>query len=186
MTTASMPYENGCFEILINLVKHELEISTSNSGFESFSLKGISVADFYRRIFEKLQALDIHVKIIAKPYSLPDANPITTPFAEMMDYTTYQKEYVERFWKIMLWVHNVFTEFAGRFYGKTSPVQIFWHHMDLVVTRFSGKKVPLAEGMKIADKDAYSHEVISFGFWAGDENLKEPAFYSYAYPAPKN
>ena len=184
ITTASMPYKNGCFEILFNLVNHHVEISTSNGGFETFSLEDISVADFYSRIFEKLQVLEIRVTIIAKPYSIPDANPITTPFAEMKEYSTYQKEYVERFWKILLWVHNVFTEFAGRFYGKTSPVQIFWHHLDLVVTRFSGEKIPLPAGMKISDKDAYSHEVISFGFWAGDDNITEPAFYSYTYPAP--
>jgi hypothetical protein len=55
----------------------------------------------------------------------------------------------------------------------------------MTVTRFSGKKVPLAEGMRLSDKDAYSHEVISFGFWAGDENVPAPAFYSYTYPSPQ-
>jgi hypothetical protein len=55
----------------------------------------------------------------------------------------------------------------------------------MTVTRFSGKKVALAEGMRISDKDAYSHEVISFGFWAGDESVQGPAFYSYTYPSPE-
>ncbi len=98
---------------------------------------------------------------------------------------SYQKDYVERFWKILLWVDEVFDEFSGRFYGKTCPVQIYWHHLDMTVTRFSGKKVPLTEGMRLSDKDAYSHEVISFGFWAGDENIPAPAFYSYTYPSPQ-
>jgi len=58
--------------------------------------------------------------------------------------------------------------------------------MDLAVTRFSGKEAPpMDKGARISDKDAYTHECISFGFWAGDDNIGEPAFYSYTYPAPE-
>ena len=187
ITTDLMPYQNGCFEIEFNLIRHTLEITTNNDQIETFSLQdGLSVADFYNTLFDKMNKMGIYVKILSRPYSLPDANPITTPFGSITEYASYQKEYVERFWKILLWVHNVFVEFGGKFYGKTSPVQLFWHHLDLVVTRFSGKKIPLHEGMRLSDKDAYSHEVISFGFWAGDENTPAPAFYSYTYPAPQD
>lgn len=185
ITTGLMPYEKGCFEIQFNFIRHRLEITTSNDETEIFSLyEGLSVAGFYKNLVDTMNKIGIQIQILSKPYSLPDTNPITTPFTKITEYASYQKEYVERFWKILLWVHNVFTEFAGRFYGKTSPVQLFWHHLDLVVTRFSGKKVPLREGMKLSDKDAYSHEVISFGFWAGDENVTATAFYSYTYPSP--
>jgi Family of unknown function (DUF5996) len=33
-------------------------------------------------------------------------------------------------------------------------------------------------------REAYDHEVSSAGFWPGDPTHPEPAFYSYAYPAP--
>lgn len=79
-----------------------------------------------------------------------------------------------------------FKEFSGRFYGKTCPVHLYWHSLDLAVTRFSGKEAPpMPDGARLSDKDAYSHECISFGFWAGDENIPEPAFYSYTAPAPE-
>ncbi len=156
ITTGLMPYENGCFEIQFNFIKHVLEVSTSNDESEIFSLhQGLSVAEFYNTLFNRMNKIGIQVKILSKPYSLPDANPIKTPFAEITEFASYQKRYVERFWKILLWVHNVFTEFGGKFYGKTSPVQLFWHPLDLVVTRFSGKKIPLREDMRISDKDAY-------------------------------
>ncbi len=185
ITTDTMPYKSGCFEIQLNFLNHTLEVNTSNNGSKSFDLvDGLSVATFYEKLFECLSSLDIDVKIINHPYSLPDANPITTPFSDIENYASYQKEYVVRFWKIMLWVQNVFEKFGGRYYGKTSPVQLFWHHLDLTVTRFSGKKIPLSPTMKLSDKDAYSHEVVSFGFWAGDDNVPAPAFYSYTYPAP--
>src|SRR4030095_5618710 len=34
-------------------------------------------------------------------------------------------------------------------------------------------------------RDAYSHEVISHGFWPGGPPLREPAFYAYAVPEPQ-
>ena len=82
-------------------------------------------------------------------------------------------------------VDQTFKEFAGRFNGKTSPVQLFWHSFDLAVTRFSGKRVHLPEGTDQVTRDAYSHEVISFGFWPGDRNMPEPAYYSYTAPEPQ-
>lgn len=97
----------------------------------------------------------------------------------------YILTFVKPFWQTMVWVDGVFKEFIGRFYGKTCPVHLYWHSMDLAVTRFSGKKAPpMDDEARISDKDAYTHECISFGFWAGDENMPEPAFYSYTSPAP--
>jgi hypothetical protein len=187
ITTNSIVNGIESFEIQFNFKEHLLEVYTSTGGYESFPLNnGLSVAEFYKNLLAILKKLNIDVQILNKPYSLPDVNPITTPFDQITEYASYDKPYVERFWKILLWVNNVFTQFSGRFYGKTCPVHLYWHHMDLAVTRFSGKKIPLSAGMKISDKDAYSHEVISFGFWAGDENVPGPAFYSYTYPAPKD
>lgn len=173
------------FEVQFNFIKHIVEVTTSKGEYESFPLQdGLSVAEFYNQLMAILKKLNIEVHILNRPYSLPDNNPITTPFDQLTQYASYDTDYVERFWKIMLWVNGVFTEFAGRFYGKTCPVQLYWHHMDLTVTRFSGKRLQLTEGMSIPNKDAYSHEVISFGFWVGDENVPAPAFYSYTYPPP--
>ncbi|MEM1244695.1 MAG: DUF5996 family protein, partial [Pseudomonadota bacterium] len=72
-----------------------------------------------------------------------------------------------------------------QFYGKQTPVHLFWHTFDLALTRFSGKKAPEIAGMDAVSKEAYSHEVISFGMWFGDDHIPEPAFYSYTYPEPK-
>ena len=69
--------------------------------------------------------------------------------------------------------------------GKTSPVQLYWHSFDLAVTRFSGKRAPQRKGTDKVTREAYSHEVISFGFWPGDQNVREPTFYSYTAPEPE-
>ena len=63
------------------------------------------------------------------------------------------------------------------------PAHFFWGSFDLAVTRFSGRPAPPREGPKFM-RDAYSHEVISHGFWPGSGPVLEPAFYAYAVPEP--
>ena len=181
LTTGPMPHRDTTFEISFDFIAHELEISTSAGGRVSFALQeGLSVAGFYANLFAGLGALGIEVVIDARPYDLG---------GERLDVDTahasYNKEYVNRYWKILVQVDSVFKEFSGRFIGKTSPVHLFWHSFDLAVTRFSGRRAPEREGADPVTREAYSHEVISFGFWAGDANLRAPGFYSYTAPEPE-
>ncbi len=142
----------------------------------------MTVAEFFKKISNILKEQNIPFTIFDKPFDLS----IDSKFGQINDLHHYDKDYVFELWKALLWVDTVFKEFSGRFYGKTCPVHLYWHSMDLTVTRFSGKKAPpMPNDARISDKDAYSHEVISFGFWPGDENVQEPAFYSYTYPSPK-
>jgi hypothetical protein len=185
-STGPIPYNNGfnSFSIVFNVIKHQLEIQTSEGNFKTLKLKnGLSVADFYTQVFTILNELDIWVKIVDKPYDLG----IEKEFSSISEYHHYDESYIEKLWKALLWTDSVFKEFSGRFYGKTSPVHLYWHSMDLAVTRFSGKKGPkMPAEARISDKDAYSHECISFGFWPGDDKVQEPAFYSYTFPKPEN
>ena len=189
LITHTMPANDFNFEIQFNFLDHTLEVTTSNGQYETFALRdGLSVADFYKEIFAILDKLDIHIKIIAHPYDMTDkGNPITAPFEQLTQYRSYNSEYVHRFWQILAWTSEIFNEFSGRFYGKTSPPQLFWHHLDIAMTRFCGKRGPqLSHDSTIANRDAYSHELISFGFWAGDEKVREAAYYSYTYPSPND
>lgn len=185
ITTGPIPYNEGMdnFDITLNVHQHQLEVSTSSGESASFSLlNGISVADFYKRLSEILKGFNISVSIVDKPFDLN----IEQPFGEIIEYHHYDETYTKDLWRSLLWVDGIFKEFSGRFYGKTCPVHLYWHSMDLAVTRFSGNRAPaMAKEARMSDKDAYSHECISFGFWAGDENMPEPAFYSYTYPSPE-
>jgi hypothetical protein len=181
LTTGPMPYREVTFEISFDFVAHELEISTSAGGRMSFALReGLSVAGFYANLFAGLGVLGIEVVIDAKPYDL-DGETLDAD----TEHASYDEEYVSRFWNILGQVDSVFEEFSGRFVGKTSPVHLFWHSFDLAVTRFSGRRAPEREGADPVTREAYSHEVISFGFWTGDENVRTPAFYSYTAPEPE-
>jgi hypothetical protein len=184
LTTRRMRSSGGVgFEIDFDLIDHRLVIATNRGAFESFELvDGLSVAEFDQKLHATLDRLGIDVAIHETPYRLP----IETPFPADREHAAYDREAVERFWRILTWTDEVFEEFAGWYCGKTSPVHLFWHSLDLAVTRFRGQRAPAIPNANPVDREAYSHEVISFGFWAGDDTVREPTYYSYTAPEPPN
>jgi hypothetical protein len=114
-------------------------------------------------------------------------NPI--PFDQDEEHRSYDREYANRFWRVLVQSDRVFTAFRSRFCGKCSPVHFFWGSFDLAVTRFSGRPAPPHPGgiphlPDAITREAYSQEVSSLGFWPGNAVAPTPIFYSYAYPEP--
>lgn len=183
-STHAIPMTDGLhtFKITLNVHEHAVQLTNSKGEHVDIALKdGFTISAFYKQIMNILDGWGMRPNFIEKPF---DMN-IDTPFAEITNYHHYDWHAITTFWHMMLWNDGIFKEFSGRFYGKTCPVHIYWHHLDLAVTRFNGKRVPdLDSNAPILEKDAYSHEVISFGFWAGDDNTPEPAYYVYAAPSP--
>jgi hypothetical protein len=179
LTTTAIPYKTRSFEIDFDFLDHQLIIKTSEGQTKTIALVPRSVADFYQELMTTLRSLQIEVAIHAKPDEVQ--NPI--PFAEDREHASYDPEFANRFWRILVQADRVFKEFRARFVGKCSPVHFFWGSFDLAVTRFSGRPAPEREGADAITREAYSHEVISHGFWPGG-NVVEAAFYSYTAPAP--
>ena len=100
-----------------------------------------------------------------------------------MAHRHYDPEWVTKAWQVFLSVARVFEESRAAFIGKASPVHFFWGSFDLAWSRFSGRPAPPREGPAFM-QEAYSHEVISHGFWPGSGPIQEPAFYGYCVPAP--
>jgi hypothetical protein len=181
LTTRRLRRAGVSFEVDFDFVDHRLVVRDSGGQQESFALTdGLSVARFDEQLHALLDRLGVDAAIREEPFGVP----VTTPFPQDVEHASYQPEYVERFWRVLDWVDGVFEEFAGWYCGKQSPVHLFWHSFDLALTRFSGRRAPQREGVDPVTREAYSHEVISFGFWAGDDNLRHPAFYSYTAPEP--
>lgn len=183
-STFTIPVNDGLasVEIELDVLKMAVVISHSEKGSVEIDLSdGPSIAQFYKEFRAELKKLDLAPKFVERPFDMG----IDKPFDQLENYSGVNRQHIVEFWKMMQWNNSIFQEFSGRFYGKTCPVQIYWHHMDLAVTRFSGKKLPpMDKSARISDRDSYSHEQISFGFWVGDENVQEPAYYSYTYPSP--
>jgi hypothetical protein len=180
LTTSAIPYGDGDFEIQFDFIEHELIIQTSWGASKTMELEPRSVAEFYAEFMAALRSLGIEVKIWTMPCEVP--NPVR--FEKDTQHASYDREYAHRFWRILVLCDIVFKEFRAGFIGKDSPVHFFWGSLDLCVTRFSGRRAPERPGADAVTREAYSHEVISAGFWPGGGDVKGAAFYAYAAPEP--
>jgi len=181
LTTRRLHLHDTTFEVVIDFVGHALIVRTDGGRIRSFGLgNGLSVADFDARIHAILRELDIDVEIKEEPFGVP----MTTPFAQDVQHASWDRQAIARIGRILDWSDSVFEEFSGWFNGKTSPVHLFWHSFDLAVTRFSGRPASPMHADRVT-REAYSHEVISFGFWPGDDNIGDAAYYSYTAPEPQ-
>jgi hypothetical protein len=180
LTTSQIPFGDRAFEIWFDFLQHRLVLQTSDGGVKTMPLAPQSVADFYRDFMKLLHSADIDVKIWKMPVEIP--NPIS--FDQDREHASYDPDFAERFWRILLSVDAVFNQFRAGFIGKSSPVHFFWGSFDLAVTRFSGRRAPERPGADPITKEAYSHEVSSVGFWPGS-GFGSAAFYCYSAPMPE-
>jgi hypothetical protein len=180
LSTSAVPYRRDTFEVEFDLIGHKLLIRTSGGNEHCIRLFPRSVADFYSEYMAALESLGVEVKIRRTPVEFDD----NTPFDQDRRHASYDHEYVERFRRILVQSDRIFKQFRSRFLGKSSPVHFFWGSFDLAVTRFSGRRAPQRKDADLVTREAYSHEVISCGFWPGDRRFKDAAFYAYSAPSP--
>lgn len=182
LTTSAMPADGGMLvDIEFDLLSHEVVCRTSRGKTRKIPLRPVSVAQFFEEFTETLTSLDVHPKIDPMPVEV--ANPI--PFQVDTVHDCYDHEAVTRFWHTLRIADTLLKRFSTNFFGKISPVHFFWGSFDLAVTRFNGKRAPARLGVDQVQAEAYSHEVISAGFWPGNGGYGRAAFYSYAAPSPE-
>lgn len=173
---------NPIFTMDFDFVAHRLVVSTLDGREISFPLVGRSVASFHAAVMDSLAALGIQVRLnVPTPFDLPDSG---RPFAEDTEHATYDPAQANRYWRVLSQVASVLEEFAAGYSGKVSPVHHFWHTFDIAHTRFSDRRIEQPRQVDPVTREAYSREVISFGFWFGDDAFPAPAFYSYTAPEP--
>ena len=181
LTTTAMTYGDTFFEMEFDFIDHKLVTKCSDGPTATLDLKPKSVATFYAETMDMLRQLGLEVHIWKMPVEIQD--PI--PFDQDEQHASYDPDYANRCWQVLRASEKVMQEFRSRFIGKCSPVHFFWGSFDLAVTRFSGRPAPPRPDADPITREAYSHEVISHGWWPGQGPLGKPAFYSYTAPAPE-
>ncbi len=179
LSTRPLRHGGRAFVIAFDFIDHRLAICASDGAARSLPLTPRSVAAFYNDVMRTLDEMGLSVRIWPVPVEVE--NPIR--FTEDTIHASYDPAFVERFWRIVVASEATFSAARSAFVGKCSPVHFFWGGFDLAVTRFSGRPAPPREGPAFM-REAYSHEVISHGFWPGSGPVQEPAFYAYAAPVP--
>jgi hypothetical protein len=172
-------------QIEFDFVDHVVWLRASDGHCHRIDLRPMPVAEFYAALWHGLSELDVELRISGLPNEISDPVPFENDYANR----SYDRDFANRFWRVLLRTHGVLSYFRTSFLGKASPVHFFWGSFDLAVTRFSGRRAPAHPGgvPHLADavvREAYSHEVSSAGFWPGGGLIDYPAFYSYAYPQP--
>ncbi|MGB8797254.1 MAG: DUF5996 family protein, partial [Candidatus Aquilonibacter sp.] len=182
LSTGRMRAGTTFFQIDFDFVDHEVVVQ-SNRAHEPASIPlrdGLSVAEFYATLFQTLAAFGIQTRIVDKPYGMG----VDIPFSVDRDHASYDRVMVRRWWEIILWTADVFDQYASEFIGKESPAHVFWHSFDLAIARYSGRQANKPPSENPVEQEAYSQEVISVGFWAGDPNTPAPTYYTYTAPEP--
>ena len=185
LTSAAMPVGDRLLDVEIDFIDHRLVARTSDGAVESMPLFDQPLASFYAGYLRCLANLGVEVAISPVAVEIPDL----VRFARDLRPCGYDPEWANRFFRALVQADRLLQIFRGRFVGKASPVHLFWGAFDLAATRFSGRPAPRHPGgiphvKDLVMQEAYSEEVSSAGFWAGDARFPEAAFYSYAYPEP--
>jgi hypothetical protein len=170
--------------LTFDFVAHKLVADTSDGQSGSFALAPMTVAEFTRRTLALMDEIGAPTTIWPVPVEVAD----TTPLTEDTEHAAYDRASVESLHRILMSANRVFQIHRGRFLGKSSPVHFFWGAFDLAVTRFSGRRNP-DPPKDFVMREAYSHEVISHGFWPGGDwpaggRMEEAVFYAYSSPEP--
>jgi hypothetical protein len=166
--------------ITFDFLDHQLVLETSDGQIGRLPLEPRTVAAFHAEVMAALRRMGIDVQIWTMPVEIPD--PIR--FENDTVHRSYDPGAANTFWRVLLAIEPALERFRAGFVGKCSPVHFFWGSCDLAVTRFSGRPAPARPAADSITREAYSHEVISHGFWPGSGPVQEPAFYAYAAPEP--
>jgi Family of unknown function (DUF5996) len=181
LVTPALPLGgNRALTMVFDFIDHQLVMQCSDGGQVRIPLEPRTVAEFYRLVMDALHRLGVDVRIWPMPVEVPD--PIRFDRDEL--HRSYDPQSAHAFWQILVGIKPILERFRCDFIGKCSPVHFFWGSFDVAVTRFSGRRAPERPGADVITREAYSHEVISHGFWPGSGAVAEPAFYAYAAPEP--
>jgi hypothetical protein len=179
LSTRALAHGDRTFTIEFDFVDHQLHLRVVDGETRTLPLVPRSVADFHALLMRTLVSMELPVQIWPVSVEMPE--PIRLDRDTV--HASYDPDAANRLWRIVVAAERVFTAARCDFVGKASPVHFFWGAFDLASSRFSGRPAPPREGPAFM-REAYSHEVISHGFWPGSGPIADPAFYAYVVPAP--
>jgi hypothetical protein len=183
--TRPLPVGARHFTVELDFLAGALVVECENGAREELPVAGRPIAEVHRQ----LSALLARFRLPAPLHGAPNEMPDPVPFAKDERPREWDPDAARRLHDAFLQADRNFNAFRSLYRGKTSPSHLFWGSFDLAVTRFSGRGAPPHPGgvphlPDAVTREAYSHEVISAGFWSGGGGFDQPAFYAYAYPTP--
>jgi hypothetical protein len=184
LTTETMKFRDTILEVRFDFVDHNLEVLTADGRVAVMALLPRSVADFYAEFMGILHALGVDIEISRQAVEMP----LQVRLDGDREHASYDPDYVNRWWRILVQTDMVLQRYRSSFTGKSSPPIFYWGGFDLAEGRYSGRTMQV-EGPSFY-RLAEDEENVSCGFWPGNPtmtgvSLGQAAFYSYTNPAPE-
>ena len=183
--TCALPGDGRGFMLTLDFLGGIIRVEREGGLQANLPVAGKTIAQVWRELRELLASLDLPAPLHGRPNEIAD--PIR--FAEDERPREWDPDAAARLHGAFLRADEGFNAFRSLYRGRSSPSHLFWGSFDLAVTRFSGRTAPVHPGgipglPDRVTREAYSHEVISAGFWPGGNGFLEAGFYAYAYPSP--
>ena len=141
---------------------------------------------FYGEYMALLRAMGLDVHVWPMPVEVPDPIPLDQDEV----HGEYDPAAAHRFWQVLRRCDAVLRELAGRVPREAEPGPLLLGQLRPRRDALLGPRAPRERpGADRVTREAYSHEVISFGFWPGGAlpdgtEVDEPILYAYAAPEP--
>jgi Family of unknown function (DUF5996) len=174
------PDRSGAIVAALDLHTHEAVVEHSSGGEARIALTpDRSVAEVTREVLAAVGRLGGAVEINPTPQEVP----WEVPLDEDGTHASYDPGQVASYFEAATRAALALAEFRAPFRGRSTPVNAWWGTFDLAVNFFSGRPADPPSDDFIMRNGADAQQV-GIGWWPGDPNHEEAAFFCLAYPAP--
>lgn len=182
-TTGLIPAGADGFEVRLSIADAEMRAETTAGDRARFPIRGrASVSELYSRFMAMLENIGHPVQINPVPQEMYTE----VPFDQQTSAHEFDEKAAQRSFRQFLFARGALSAFSAPFRGKKIPPSLFWGTFDLTTVLFSGKPCPFEQSASMVERVAFDEQFVECGFWPGDANANEPAFFVLAYPFPES
>jgi hypothetical protein len=175
------PDGSGAIVAALDLHTHEAIAEHSDGSTARVPLTpDRAVGDVTQDLLAALRDLSGDIEIDPTPQEVP----WTAPLDQDHEHATYDADQVASYFAVATHAALVLAEFRAPYRGRSTQVNAWWGSFDLGVNLFSGDPAdPPREDF--ITRNSMDAQEVAIGWWPGDPNLGDAAFYAYAHPAPE-
>ena len=165
----------------LDLHRHEAFAEHSDGRTERVPLTpDRPVGEVTRELLDAARRLAGEIQINATPQEVD----WTAPLDEDTEHATYDEDAVASYFDAATRAALVLAEYRAPYRGRKTPVNAWWGSFDLAVNLFAGDEADPPSDDFIM-RNSMNAKDVTVGWWPGDARIPQPAFYSYAHPAPE-
>jgi hypothetical protein len=174
------PDGSGAIVAALDLRTHEALVEHSDGREARIALTpNRPVGGVTREVLQAVRRLGGELEINPAPQEVP----WMVPLDQDDQHATYDADQVATYFEAATRAALVLADVRAPFRGRSTPVNAWWGTFDLAVSFFSGRPADPPSNDFIM-RNGGDAEQIEIGWWPGDPNHEQAAFFAFAHPAP--